>query len=285
MWNELKVPTSAVYSWDPNSRYIREPPFFKDMSNEPSGPPSIKDAYCLMMFGDSVTTDHISPAGSIHKESPAAQYLVEHGVNPKDFNSYGSRRGNYEVMMRGTFGNIRIVNKLILGNEVGPKTIHIPTGAKLYVYDAATRYITNGHDTIVLAGAEYGTGSSRDWDAKGTKLLGVKAVIAKSFERIHRSNLVGMGIVPLCFKSGEDMETLGLTGHEQYTIHLPTSVREMRPGQDIAVTTSTGKSFTCTLRFDTEVRFLDQTEKYIVELAYFNHGGILHYVIRKLINS
>ncbi|PVH48043.1 hypothetical protein PAHAL_4G226200 [Panicum hallii] len=232
MWNKLKVPTAGVYSWDPKSSYIREPPFFKGMSRTPPGPHSIKDAYCLMSFGDSVTTDHISPAGSIHKDSPAAKYLVEHGVNPKDFNSYGSRRGNYE------------------------------------------RYKANGQDTIVLAGAEYGTGSSRDWDAKGTKLLGVKAVIAKSFERIHRSNLVGMGIVPLCFKSGEDMESLGLTGHEQYTIHLPTSVHEMRPGQDIVVATNTGKSFTCILHFDTEV-----------ELAYFDHGGILHYVVRKLISS
>ncbi|KAL6596662.1 hypothetical protein ACP70R_047305 [Stipagrostis hirtigluma subsp. patula] len=273
LWNELKVPTGGVYSWDPNSSYIREPPFFRGMTIAPPGPHSIKDAYCLMSFGDSVTTDHISPAGSIHKDSPAAKYLLEHGVKPKDFNSYGSRRGNYEVMMRGTFGNIRIVNKL-LGGEVGPKTIHIPTGEKLYVYDAAMRYKTDGQDTIVLAGSEYGTGSSRDWDAKGTMLLGVKAVIAKSFERIHRSNLVGMGIIPLCFKSGEDMESLGLTGHEQYTIHLPTSVRELRPGQDIVIAASTGYSFTCTLRFDTEV-----------ELAYFEHGGILHYVTRKLMNS
>ncbi|KAM0917627.1 hypothetical protein ACQ4PT_009119 [Festuca glaucescens] len=251
MWNQLVVPTAEVYSWDPSSTYIREPPFFKGMTMDPPGPRSINDAYCLLSFGDCVTTDHISPAGSIHKDSLAAKYLVEHGVKPKDFNSYGSRRGNYEAMMRGTFGNIRIVNKL-LGCEPGPKTIHIPTGEKLYVYDAAMRYKTDGQDTIVLAGSEYGTGSSRDWDAKGTMLLGVKSVIAKSFERIHRSNLVGMGVIPLCFKSGEDMESIGLTGHEQYTIHLPSSVHEMRPGQDIVVTTSTGKSFVCTLRFDTE---------------------------------
>ncbi|KAL6909877.1 hypothetical protein ACP4OV_001536 [Aristida adscensionis] len=251
MWNGLAVPTGDVYSWDPKSSYIRKPPFFDGMTIAPPGPHSIRDAYCLMSFGDSVTTDHISPAGSIHKDSPAARYLVEHGVKQTDFNSYGSRRGNYEVMMRGTFGNIRIVNKL-LGGEVGPKTVHIPTGEKLYIYDAAMRYKTDGQDTNVLAGAEYGTGSSRDWDAKGTMLLGVKAVIAKSFERIHRSNLVGMGIIPLCFKPGEDMESLGLTGLEQYTIHLPTSVHEMRPGQDIVIAASTGKSFTCTLRFDIE---------------------------------
>ncbi|XBH99208.1 hypothetical protein VPH35_128594 [Triticum aestivum] len=273
MWNQLVVPTADVYSWDPNSTYIREPPFFKGMSMDPPGPHSIKDAYCLLSFGDCVTTDHISPAGSIHKDSPAAKYLVGHSVKHRDFNSYGSRRGNYEVMMRGTFGNIRIVNKLLDG-EPGPKTIHIPTREKLYVYDAAMRYKNDGQDTIVLAGSEYGTGSSRDWDAKGTMLLGVKAVIAKSFERIHRSNLVGMGVIPLCFKSGEDMDSIGLTGQEQYTIHLPSSIHEMQPGQDIVVTTSTRKSFTCTLRFDTEV-----------ELSYFDHGRILQYVMRKLINS
>ncbi|GJM99956.1 hypothetical protein PR202_ga17099 [Eleusine coracana subsp. coracana] len=168
MWNDLKVPTASVYSWYPKSSYIREPLFFKGMTSDPPGSPSIKDAYCLMSFDDSVTTDHISPAGSIHKDSPAAKYLVENGVEPKDFNSYGSHRVNYEVMMRRTFG--RILNKL-LGGEVGAKTIHIPTRAKLSVYDAVVRYKTDGHDTIVLAGAEYGTGSSRDWDAKGTKLL------------------------------------------------------------------------------------------------------------------
>ncbi|KAL0353650.1 UNVERIFIED_CONTAM: Aconitate hydratase 3, mitochondrial [Sesamum angustifolium] len=204
------------------------------------------------------------------QDSPAAKYLVERGVDRKDFNSYGSRRGNDEVMARGTFANIRIVNKLLNG-EVGPKTIHIPTGEKLYVYDAAMRYKSAGHDTIVLAGAEYGSGSSRDWAAKGPMLQGVKAVIAKSFERIHRSNLVGMGIIPLCFKPGEDADTLGLTGQERYTIDLPTKTNDIRPGQDITVTTDNGKSFTCTLRFDTEV-----------ELAYFDHGGILQYVIRNL---
>ncbi|RWR79265.1 aconitate hydratase, cytoplasmic [Cinnamomum micranthum f. kanehirae] len=273
MWNQLSVPSNTLYSWDPTSTYIHEPPYFKNMTMSPPGPHGVKDAYCLLNFGDSITTDHISPAGSIHKDSPAAKYLRERGVDRRDFNSYGSRRGNDEVMVRGTFANIRIVNKLLKG-EVGPKTIHIPTGEKLYVFDAALRYKSAGQDTIVLAGAEYGSGSSRDWAAKGPMLLGVKAVIAKSFERIHRSNLVGMGIIPLCFKPGEDADTLGLTGHERYTIDLPSSVSEIKPGQDVTVVTDTGKSFTCTARFDTEV-----------ELTYFDHGGILHYVIRSLITS
>ncbi|KAJ7948154.1 Aconitate hydratase [Quillaja saponaria] len=270
MWNDLEVPAAKLYSWDPNSTYIHEPPYFKNMNVDPPGAHGVKDAYCLLNFGDSITTDHISPAGSIHKDSPAAKFLLERGVDRKDFNSYGSRRGNDEVMARGTFANIRIVNKLLNG-EVGPKTIHIPSGEKLSVFDAAMKYKAAGKDTIVLAGAEYGSGSSRDWAAKGPMLQGVKAVIAKSFERIHRSNLVGMGIVPLCFKSGEDADTLGLTGHERYTIDLPSNISQIRPGQDVTVTTDTGKSFTCTVRFDTEV-----------ELAYFNHGGILPYVIRNL---
>lgn len=273
MWNQLSVPASTLYPWDPNSTYIHEPPFFKDMPMDPPGPHGVNDAFCLLVFGDSITTDHISPAGNIHRDSPAAKYLLERGVDVKDFNSYGSRRGNDEVMVRGTFANIRLVNKLLNG-EVGLKTIHIPTGEKLYAFDAAMRYKAAGQDTVVLAGAEYGSGSSRDWAAKGPKLLGVKAVIAKSFERIHRSNLVGMGIIPLSFKPGEDAETLGLTGHERYTIDLPRNISEIRPDQDVTVTTNTGKSFTCTLRFDTEV-----------ELAYFDHGGILHYVIRNLIKQ
>ncbi|MBA0613397.1 hypothetical protein Godav_013838 [Gossypium davidsonii] len=273
MWNQLQVPSSTLYTWDPNSTYIHEPPYFKNMTMEPPGVHGVKDAYCLLNFGDSITTDHISPAGSIHKDSPAAKFLLDRGVERKDFNSYGSRRGNDEVMARGTFANIRLVNKLLNG-EVGPKTIHVPTGEKLYVFDAAMRYKDAGHDTIVLAGAEYGSGSSRDWAAKGPMLLGVKAVIAKSFERIHRSNLVGMGIIPLCFKSGEDADTLGLTGLERYTIDLPNKISDIRPGQDATVTTNNGKSFTCTVRFDTEV-----------ELAYFNNGGILPYVIRNLIKQ
>nr|BAJ85661.1 predicted protein [Hordeum vulgare subsp. vulgare] len=270
MWNQLPVPEASLYSWDSNSTYIHEPPYFKDMTMSPPGPHAVKNAYCLLNFGDSITTDHISPAGSIHRDSPAAKYLLERGVDRKDFNSYGSRRGNDEVMARGTFANIRIVNKF-LGGEVGPKTIHVPTGEKLSVFDAALKYKSEGHDTIILAGAEYGSGSSRDWAAKGPMLLGVKAVIAKSFERIHRSNLVGMGIIPMCFKAGEDADSLGLTGHERYTINLPTDVGQIRPGQDVTITTEDGKSFTCILRFDTEV-----------ELAYYNHGGILPYVIRNM---
>ncbi|CAN1149417.1 Aconitate hydratase 3, mitochondrial [Linum perenne] len=272
MWNQLSIPTSILYSWDPKSTYIHEPPYFKNMNMEPPGPHGVKDAYCLLKFGDSVTTDHISPAGSIHKDSPAARYLRERGVDPKDFNSYGSRRGNDEVMARGTFANIRIVNRLL--NEVGPLTVHIPTGEKLHVFDVAMRYMEAGEDTIVIAGSEYGSGSSRDWAAKGPKLLGVKAVIAKSFERIHRSNLVGMGIIPLCFKPGEDADTLELTGCERYTIDLPNKISELKPGQDVTVATDTGKSFTCTARFDTEV-----------ELAYFDHGGILPYVLRNLVSK
>ncbi|KAF3601379.1 hypothetical protein F2Q69_00032803 [Brassica cretica] len=253
MWNELSVASGTLYEWDPKSTYIHEPPYFKGMTMSPPGPHGVKDAYCLLNFGDSITTDHISPAGSIHKDSPAAKYLMERGVDRRDFNSYGSRRGNDEIMARGTFANIRIVNKHLKG-EVGPKTVHIPSGEKLSVFDAAMKYRNEGRDTIILAGAEYGSGSSRDWAAKGPMLLGVKAVISKSFERIHRSNLVGMGIIPLCFKTGEDAETLGLTGEELYTIELPNSVSEIKPGQDVTVVTNNGKSFTCTLRFDTEVK-------------------------------
>ncbi|KAL3503515.1 hypothetical protein ACH5RR_037964 [Cinchona calisaya] len=268
-WNQLSVPSSKLYEWDPNSTYIHQPPYFKDMTMDPPGPHGVKDAYCLLKFGDSITTDHISPAGSIHKDSPAAKYLMERGVDRKDFNSYGSRRGNDEVMARGTFANIRLLNKFL--NKQAPKTIHIPTGEELYVYEAAMRYKGAGQDTIILAGAEYGSGSSRDWAAKGPMLQGVKAVIAKSFERIHRSNLVGMGIIPLCFKSGEDADTLGLTGYERYSIDLPKKVSDIRPGQDVTITTDDGKSFTCIVRFDTQV-----------ELTYFDHGGILPYVIRNL---
>ncbi|AES61065.2 cytoplasmic-like aconitate hydratase [Medicago truncatula] len=273
MWDRLSVPASTLYSWDPNSTYIHEPPYFKNMTMEPPGLHRIKDCYCLLKFGDGVTTDQISPPGSIHKDSPAAKYLIEHGVDHKDFNSYGSRRGNHEVMVRGTFANIRLVNKLLNG-EVGPKTVHIPTGEKMTVYDAAMRYKEADQDAIILAGADYGTGSSRDWAAKGPLLLGVKAVIAKSFERIHRSNLVGMGIIPLRFKSGDDAETLQLTGLERFTVDLPERVNDIEPGQDVNVTTDSGKSFTCKLCLDTRV-----------ELAYIDHGGILPYVIRILIKQ
>lgn len=276
MWNQLVVPPGTLYNWDPSSTYILKPPFFKGMTMTPPGPHGVKHAYCVLSLEDSITTDHISPSGSIHKDSPAARYLMDHGVNRKDFNSYGSRRGNHEVMIRGTFANIRLVNKLLNG-EVGPKTIHFPTGAKLSIFDVAMRYKSEGHDTVVLAGADYGSGSSRDWAAKGPMLLGVKAVIAKSFEHTHRSNLVGMGVIPLCFKQGEDAESLGLTGRERYNIEIPNSIKDLKPFQDITVRTEEAenrKSFQCTLRFDTEV-----------ELTYFDHGGILHYVIRNLIST
>ncbi|KAI8010760.1 hypothetical protein LOK49_LG06G01447 [Camellia lanceoleosa] len=244
IWNDLSVPASKLYSWDPNSTYIHEPPYFKNKTMDPLGPSGVKDAHCLLNFGDSITTDHISPAGSINKDSPTTKYLLEHGVECKDFNSYGSRRGNDEVMARGTFANICIVNTLLNG-EVGPKTLHVPIGEKLYVFDVAARYKAAGQDTIVLAGAEYESGSSRDWAAKGPMLL-----------------------------PGEDADSLGLTGHEGYTIDLPSKINEIRPGQDVTVRTDTGKSFTCTIRFDTEV-----------ELAYFDHGGILPHVIRQLITQ
>ncbi|KAJ7562734.1 hypothetical protein O6H91_03G082200 [Diphasiastrum complanatum] len=273
MWNELAAPTGALYAWDSTSTYVHEPPFFKTMSSKPPGVHSVKDAYVLLNFGDSITTDHISPAGNIHKDSPAAKYLAERGVGRRDFNSYGSRRGNDEIMARGTFANIRIVNKFLKG-EVGPKTIHIPSGEKLYIFEAAKKYHDEGKDLVILAGAEYGSGSSRDWAAKGPYLQGVKAVIAKSFERIHRSNLVGMGIIPLCFKTGQDQDSLGLTGYEKLSIDLPSNIKEIKPGQDVTVTTDSGKQFPCTLRFDTQV-----------EITYFEHGGILQYVLRQLLES
>jgi len=272
MWNSLEAPAGAQYAWDPKSTYVHDPPFFKSMTKDPPGVRSVKDAFCLLNFGDSITTDHISPAGNINKESPAAKYLMERGVDRKDFNSYGSRRGNDEIMARGTFANIRIVNKFLKG-EVGPKTLHVPTQEKMFIYDAAMKYKDEGHDTIILAGAEYGSGSSRDWAAKGPYLQGVRAVIAKSFERIHRSNLVGMGLIPLCFKEGQDAETLGLTGFERFSIAMP-ALEDIKPGMDITVKTDNNKEFTCVLRFDTQV-----------ELTYFEHGGILQYVLRQLLNQ
>ncbi|KAM2058076.1 hypothetical protein ACFX16_030695 [Malus domestica] len=259
LWNQLSVPSSTLYPWDMNSTYIHEPPYFKDMSKDPPGTHGVKEAYCLLNLGDSITTDHISPCGNIHKDSPAAKYLLKVGVERKDFNSYGSHRGNDEVATRGTFANIRIVNKLLNG-EVGPKTIHIPTGEKFDVYDAAMKYKAAEQSTIVLAGADYGSGSAGDWAAKGPTLQGVKAVIAKSFERIHRSNLVGMEIIPLSFKPGEDADKLGLTGHERFTIELPRDISEIKPGQDVKVTTDNAKSFTCTLRFDTKGAFRSTSE-------------------------
>uniref|UniRef100_A0ACD5VDQ3 Uncharacterized protein n=1 Tax=Avena sativa TaxID=4498 RepID=A0ACD5VDQ3_AVESA len=269
-WNDLAVPEEMLFPWDPKSTYIHKPAYLENLTMSPPGPPSVKDAYCLLSLGDSITTDHISPSGVIKPGTPAAKYLLERGVEPKNFTTYGSRRANDEIVVRGAFANIRIVNKLLKG-EVGPKTVHVPTEEKLYVFDAAMKYKSEGHDMIILAGDEYGAGSSRDSAAKGPLLLGVKSVIAKGFERIHRSNLVGMGIIPLRFKDGEDADSLGLTGHEKFTIDLPSNISEISPGQDVTVTTNTGKSFNSTLCINTQV-----------ELEYFNHGGILPYLIRKL---
>uniref|UniRef100_A0AC34QK44 Aconitate hydratase n=1 Tax=Panagrolaimus sp. JU765 TaxID=591449 RepID=A0AC34QK44_9BILA len=268
-WQALQCPDSALYPWDQSSTYIKKVPFFDGMTLEPAPPTPITNAHVLLNLGDSVTTDHISPAGSISRVSPAARYLVSRGVEPKDFNSYGARRGNDEVMSRGTFANIRLVNKL--ASKVGPKTLHIPSGQELDIYDAAAKYREENHNVIILAGKEYGCGSSRDWAAKGPLLQGVRAVIAQSFERIHRSNLIGMGIVPLQFLEGENADSLGLTGKEQFTIELP---NDLKPGAHVNVKVSTGKTFKVLSRFDTEV-----------ELTYYRHGGILSYMIRKLISN
>ncbi|EGC39593.1 hypothetical protein DICPUDRAFT_45137 [Dictyostelium purpureum] len=268
-WNELKVPTGLLYPWEENSTYIHNPPFFKTMELTVPQRPPIKDAYCLLNLGDSITTDHISPAGNINRKSSAARYLESKGVKPEDFNTYGARRGNDEIMVRGTFANTRLVNKL--APSVGPNTTYIPTGELMFVSDAAEKYQSEGHPLIVLAGSDYGSGSSRDWAAKGPYLQGIKCVIATSFERIHRSNLVGMGIVPLQFKSGENAQSLGLTGQEQFTIELPEK-SQLKTGQTVKVTTKCGKSFETTLRFDTPI-----------EIEYYANGGILPYVLRRLV--
>jgi len=268
-WNALKVSDADLYPWDDKSTYIHNPPFFSTMGLEAPGIRNVADAYCLLNLGDSITTDHISPAGSISRKSPAGRFLEARGVQPQDFNTYGSRRGNDEVMSRGTFANSRLVNKLV--SKVGPQTVHVPTGEELDVYDAAERYINNKQDLVVLAGVEYGSGSSRDWAAKGPFLQGIKAAIAISFERIHRSNLVGMGIIPLQYKQGENADSLKLTGKEQFTIDLPA---DLKIGQEIVVKTNTGVTFTTKLRFDTPI-----------EIEYFKHGGILQYVLRKLVKG
>jgi len=218
-------------------------------------------------MGDSITTDHISPAGKIAKNSPAARYLEERGIAPKDFNSYGSRRGNDEIMARGTFANVRLINKMV--EKTGPTTVHIPSGKEMAIFDAAAQYQKDGVDTIILAGKEYGSGSSRDWAAKGPFLQGVKAVIAESYERIHRSNLVGMGILPLQFKNGENADSHGLTGKETFSID--TQGGNLGVGQDVTVTASNGKQFTVKCRLDTDP-----------EINYYKNGGILQYVLRKL---
>uniref|UniRef100_A0A0N5CB86 Cytoplasmic aconitate hydratase n=1 Tax=Strongyloides papillosus TaxID=174720 RepID=A0A0N5CB86_STREA len=267
-WQKLQCPDAQLYPWDLSSTYIKRVPFFDGMTQVPGKRDPINNAYALLSLGDSVTTDHISPAGSIARTSPAAKYLNERGVQPRDFNTYGARRGNDEVMVRGTFANIRLVNKL--APKTGPLTTHIKSGEVMSVFDAAERYRKDGDTVIILAGKDYGCGSSRDWAAKGPLLLGVRAVIAESFERIHRSNLVGMGILPLQYKDGASTESLGLSGQEQFTI----DVESLSPGQDVDVKTSTGKSFVVKCRIDTEV-----------ELTYYKNGGILNYMVRKLASS
>jgi aconitate hydratase len=273
-WRQLKVPSSNTFAWDEKSTYVRRPPFFENLPKEPAAVQDIKSARVLALLGDSVTTDHISPAGSIAKNSPAARYLMEQGVEPKDFNSYGSRRGNHEVMVRGTFANIRLRNLLVPGVE-GGVTVHHPTRERMSIYDAAMKYVEEKTPLIVIAGAEYGTGSSRDWAAKGTLLLGIRAVIAKSFERIHRSNLVGMGVLPLQLDAGVDASTLGLTGKE--TFDIGGVADGLSPGKRLTVK-ATGdqgtKEFTVTCRIDTPN-----------ELDYYRNGGILPFVLRQLAKS
>jgi aconitate hydratase len=265
-WRGLDTPEGDLFHWESDSTYVRRPPYFEGMSHEPEPVEDIHAARCLVVLGDSVTTDHISPAGSIRPDSPAGAYLVEHGVERKDFNSYGSRRGNHEVMVRGTFANVRLRNLLVPGSE-GTWTLHVPSGDEMTIYDAAMRYAVESTPTIVLAGKEYGSGSSRDWAAKGPNLLGVRAVIAESFERIHRSNLLMMGVLPLQFMPGESVESLGLTGREHF------DVVGIEHGEASEVTVrADGRELGARVRLDTPR-----------EREYLRHGGILRYVLRRLL--
>ncbi|OAI91947.1 aconitate hydratase AcnA [Pseudomonas putida] len=273
-WQAIEVPQAATYVWQDDSTYIQHPPFFDGISGPPPKIADVHGARILALLGDSVTTDHISPAGNIKADSPAGRYLRDKGVEPKDFNSYGSRRGNHEVMMRGTFANIRIRNEM-LGGEEGGNTLHVPTGEKLAIYDAAMRYRDEGTPLVVIAGQEYGTGSSRDWAAKGTNLLGIKAVLAESFERIHRSNLVGMGVLPLQFSAGQDRKQLGLTGREKIDILGLDGVKiEPHMSLNLRITREDGsvEEIAVLCRIDT-----------LNEVEYFKAGGILHYVLRQMI--
>ena len=273
-WQNLQVPGGETFAWDESSTYVKNPPYFADMGMEPPGIRPINGARALAMLGDSITTDHISPAGNIPGASPAGKWLIEHGVQRKDFNSYGARRGNHEVMMRGTFANIRLRNEMVPGTEGGYTTLQ-PGGAPTFIYDAAMQYQKKGVPLVVIAGKEYGTGSSRDWAAKGTILLGVRAVIAESFERIHRSNLVGMGVLPLEFTGGDTRQSLGLSGFETYEIvGLDASLRP-RATLVVRATDSTGsKEFKVLARIDTPE-----------EMQYYRHGGILPYVLRQLVGK
>jgi aconitate hydratase len=275
-WQGLRFPTGDVYQWEPDSTYIRQAPYFDGITRTPAPLTDILGARVLAVLGDSVTTDHISPAGSIKANGPAGKYLAEHGVKPADFNSYGSRRGNHEVMVRGTFANVRLRNKLAPGTEGGVTRL-LPEGDPMSIFDASVKYAERGVPLVILAGKEYGSGSSRDWAAKGPNLLGVRAVIAESFERIHRSNLVGMGILPLQFADGQNVESLGLTGEEVYdfaglTALLGAKLAHGRTLELIATTTGgSKKTFSAKVRIDTPQ-----------EIEYFEHGGILQYVLRQL---
>ncbi len=274
-WQSIAVTAGDTYKWNINSSYVQNPPFFEDIGQPPAPPKDVENARILALFGDSITTDHISPAGNIKASSPAGLYLQQLGVQPEDFNSYGSRRGNHEVMMRGTFANIRIKNEM-LGGEEGGNTLHQPSGERMSIYAAAMRYQAEGVPLVVVAGKEYGTGSSRDWAAKGTNLLGVKAVIAESFERIHRSNLIGMGVLALQFVGDQNRQSLGLTGNEKLSIRGLSA--DIKPRQlltvDVERADGTRENFQVLCRIDT-----------LNEVQYFKAGGILHYVLRQLIES
>jgi aconitate hydratase len=272
-WRGLPVPKGETYAWEKDSTYIRRAPYFDDMTLQPAPVEDIRSARVLAVLGDSVTTDHISPAGSIKRDSPAGKYLVEHGVKPGDFNSYGSRRGNHEVMVRGTFANVRLRNKMVPSLE-GGFTRHLPDGAEMSIFDASEKYIAEGVPLVILAGKEYGSGSSRDWAAKGPRLLGVRAVIAESYERIHRSNLVGMGILPLQFLAGESAQSLNLTGEEIFEISgVNELVRKFAAGRQVKVRAGE-KEFNALVRIDTPQ-----------EAQYYANGGILQFVLRQLIAS
>ncbi|HXN79252.1 MAG TPA: aconitate hydratase AcnA [Candidatus Dormibacteraeota bacterium] len=270
-WKTMSAPTGPIFQWDEKSTYVHEPPYFEGFGPEPRALTDIDGAHVLAVLGDSVTTDHISPAGAIPQDSPAGRYLIEHGVERSEFNSFGARRGNHEVMVRGTFGNIRLRNKLV--EREGYWTRHLPDGAEMTIFDASVRYRAEGVPLIVIAGKEYGSGSSRDWAAKGPLLLGVRAVIAESFERIHRSNLVGMGILPLEFAQGENLQSLGLTGRERFTIK---GIDAIRPGQQVEVEAISDDGRKAT--FKTHARADNQTE-----VGYLHHGGVLPLVLRELI--
>jgi aconitate hydratase len=270
-WRSLTTPTGETFTWDPDSTYVRKPPYFDGMTASPSPATDIDGARVLAKLGDSVTTDHISPAGSIRADSPAGRYLLDHGVDKRDFNSYGSRRGNHEVMIRGTFANIRLRNQLVPGVE-GGFTTNLLSGQRTTIYEAAQAYADARVPLVVLAGKEYGSGSSRDWAAKGTMLLGVRAVIAESYERIHRSNLIGMGVLPLQYPAGATAGSLGLTGTETFTVSGVTALNDGNTPETVHVSTDTGIAFDAVLRIDTPG-----------EADYYRHGGILHYVLRKML--